>query len=278
MLDLIELEQLAAFARLGTLSRAAEALHLSQPTLTRSMRHIEEAFGASLFCRGKNRIELNETGRLAADYAQKLLFEAEKAVEAVRAFDRSQKTITVCSCAPAPLWSLLPSLAQKHPENTVSSQIAGTEEVLRAVQAGQCDIGILPAPCPDPALAARPYIREKLFVCACEGSELAREKAVAFAGLNGFNCLLRDQIGFWTDLCRQKMPASRFLIQTDEFEFNELVRSSTLLCFATDIATPKNQLPPGRVLLPVLDPEADVTYHLISQPKKRDLIDTISGL
>ena len=276
MLDLIELEQLAAFARLGTLSKAAETLHISQPTLTRSMRHIEEAFGVPLFCRGKNRIGLNETGRLAAKYAQKLLFEAEKAVQAVQAFDRSQKTIAVCSCAPAPLWTLLPSLAQKYPENTVSSQITGTDEVLRAVQAGQCDIGILPAPCPDPSLTDRPYIREKLFACACEGSGLAGEDAVSFARINGFNCLLRDQIGFWTGLCRQKMPASRFLIQTDEFEFMELVRSSTLLCFATDIASTQNALPPGRVLLPVLDPEADVTYHLICQPKKKALIETAS--
>ena len=95
MLNLAELEQFVAFAELGTLSRVAEHLHISQPTITRTMRHVEEAFGASLFQRGKNRIELNETGKLAAEYARKLLFEAEKATHAVQAFEQNLRTLTV---------------------------------------------------------------------------------------------------------------------------------------------------------------------------------------
>ncbi len=53
MLNLCELEQLCAFARYGTLSKAAEELHISQPTLTRSMQHLEEEFGVALFVHGK---------------------------------------------------------------------------------------------------------------------------------------------------------------------------------------------------------------------------------
>ena len=101
MLDLYELEQLAAFGEYGTLSLAAERLHISQPTITRNMRHLEDEFGAPLFNRTKNRIELNATGKLAVEYARKLLLEAEQAVKQVRAFDQRQRTIIVRSCAPA---------------------------------------------------------------------------------------------------------------------------------------------------------------------------------
>ena len=62
MIDLEELSQLTMFAREGTLSKAAEKLHISQPTLSRTMQNLEEVFGVPLFVRGKNRIELNETG------------------------------------------------------------------------------------------------------------------------------------------------------------------------------------------------------------------------
>ena len=272
MLNLAELAQFVAFAELGTLSRAAEQLHISQPTITRTMRHVEDAFGVSLFQRGKNRIELNETGRLAAEYAQKLLFEAEKATQAVQAFDRSLRTISVHSCAPAPLWSLLPSLSQKYSENTVSSKITNIEAIIRDVLSGQCDIGILPFPCRNEELMDVPYIQERLSVCVPKDSGLAREAQTSFQQLNGFNCLLRDEIGFWTDLCREKMPASRFLIQTDEFEFQELVRTSSLLCFSTDLANPQNVIPPGRTALPITDPEANVEYHLICCPQKKVLI------
>ena len=54
MLDLLELEQLAAFAEYGTLSKAAQELHISQPTLTRTLKRLEEEFGVPLFVRGKN--------------------------------------------------------------------------------------------------------------------------------------------------------------------------------------------------------------------------------
>ena len=120
MLDLYELKQFAAFADLGTLSKVAEEFHLSTPSITRSMQNLEESFGVKLFLRGKNRIELNETGKAAVGYARKLLQEADRAVEQVRAFDLRQKTIVVRSCAPAPLWELLKKLNHTDPGKMIS--------------------------------------------------------------------------------------------------------------------------------------------------------------
>ena len=85
MLDLEALRYLVAFADLGTLSRVAEAFHISTPSVTRSMQHLEEQFASPLFVRGKNRIELNETGQVAVEAARKLLQAAEQTVEQVRA-------------------------------------------------------------------------------------------------------------------------------------------------------------------------------------------------
>lgn len=62
MLNLEELEQLVAFKELGTLSKVAEQFLISTPSLSRSMQHVEEAFGVTLFDRSANRISLNETG------------------------------------------------------------------------------------------------------------------------------------------------------------------------------------------------------------------------
>ena len=144
MLDLYELEQFAAFAELGTLSRVAEKFHISTPSVTRSMQHLEESFGVQLFSRGKNRIELSETGKMAAEYARKLLAEAEHTVQQVKDFDIRQKTIVVKSCAPAPLWELLRKLNTEQPDRMISSAICQNEEVLASVREGSCDMGILP--------------------------------------------------------------------------------------------------------------------------------------
>lgn len=76
-MEMFLLEQFVAFAKNGTLTKAAEELHISQPALSRSMKKIEEELGVSLFERHGNRIELNETGKVAAEYAQRVL-EAER--------------------------------------------------------------------------------------------------------------------------------------------------------------------------------------------------------
>ena len=49
MMELYLLEQLIAFSRQGTLSGAAEKLHISQPALSQSMKKLEESLGVSLF-------------------------------------------------------------------------------------------------------------------------------------------------------------------------------------------------------------------------------------
>lgn len=260
MLDLNELQQLVAFADLGTLSKVAEAEHISTPSITRSMKHVEESFGVPLFTRGKNKIELNETGQLAVTHARKLLQEAEQTVQQVRAFDQRRHTVVVKSCAPAPLWELLPRLTFDQPDRMVSSAICQNDEVLSAWQDGSCDLAILPFP----IAGAKSFMKENLFVCVPHDHELAKQKTLTFAEINGFNFLLRTQLGFWDTLCREKMPASKFLVQTDTAVFNELVKASSLPCFTTDYTNQQGCFP-ERVNLPLTDAEAHVTFYLASR-------------
>ena len=275
MLNLPELKQFVTYAECGTLSAAAEILHISQPTLTRTMKHVEDSFGVPLFHRGKNRIELTETGRLAVEQSRYLLAEAAKAVQEVQSFEQSLHTIIVHSCAPAPLWTLLPDLSRRFPENTITSQLSDIPDIIQNVRNQKADIGILPGAIQDselcPELLCVPYVKENLFVCVPESHALADSDSLTFSQLNGFNCLLRDHIGFWTNLVKEHMPASRFLVQTDEFEFEELVRSSTLLCFATDLAGGDSPLP-GRQIIPLTDEAAHVSYHLICGPENRHFL------
>lgn len=146
MVDLYQLRQLTAFADLGTLNRVAEEFHISTPSVTRSMQQLEEDFGVPLFIRGKNKIELNETGKLAVEHARLLLQEAEQSVQQVRAFHQRQHTIVVKSCAPAPLWELLRKLSGAQPGKIVESAICQNEEVLTAWETGACDMAVLPFP------------------------------------------------------------------------------------------------------------------------------------
>ena len=60
MINIQHLEQLITVAKEGTLSRAAEVLLISQPSLTRNMRQLEDDLGVQLFQRSKNKLSLTE--------------------------------------------------------------------------------------------------------------------------------------------------------------------------------------------------------------------------
>lgn len=64
-------------AREGTISGAAAALHISQPSLSRQMQELERELGSTLFVRGKRRIELTEAG-------MRLRARAEEIVQRIR--------------------------------------------------------------------------------------------------------------------------------------------------------------------------------------------------
>lgn len=262
MLDLNELEQLITFADTGTLSMAAEKLHISQPTITRTMQRLEEVFGVSLFERGKNKIMLNDTGIKAVEQARQLLSAADNALKTVRAFDESLHTITISSCAPAPLWYVLPVLSSAYPDMTIASSIKSVPAICEDLDCGSCQLAILPH---DPQYSHYtniPFLEENLSVCVPASHNLAKKSSVTFSELNGFNFLLNSEIGFWDEMCRIRMPASRFLVQTDQFEFEELVRESSLPCFTTNLAKDSQNLLADRIKIPVTDAEANVTYYL----------------
>ena len=261
MIELYELEQLLAFAQYGTLSKAAEKMNLSQPSLTRTMQHIEDEFRVSLFLRSKNRIELNENGKLAVDYTKKVFDDMRDMMEQVRAHDRSQRTITVASYTPAPLWDIPRIFSDYFPELTVSTEIKNWEQIRLGLKEGIYQFAFLPEMLDSPDYISFPAMKEHLYFAFAPDHALAQEKELYFKDADGFNFLLRSDIGFWDLLCRKKMPSSRFLIQTEGIVFTELIKSTSLPCFTSDLVMERAGID-NRISIPILDDEATQTYYL----------------
>lgn len=102
MIEMYLLEQLVAVAKHKTLLAAADALHITQPALTRSMKKLEQLFGFALFDHHANRIEINENGLLASEYAKRILQLEQEMIDQVTHLEQSKHTIFLESCAPAP--------------------------------------------------------------------------------------------------------------------------------------------------------------------------------
>ena len=75
--------------------------------------------------------------------------------------------------------------------------------------------------------------------------------------------LLYSSIGFWHKIHDAKMPHSCFLVQDERFAFDELVRSSVLPSFISDEIIKQHRKPANRIVIPILDAEATVTYYSV---------------
>lgn len=268
MFELYQLEQLLAVAACGTLSNAAEQLHISQPALSRSMQRLEAELQVSLFTRQKNKIELNENGRMAVDYARKIMEQSQDMISRIQAFDRSQRTILFGSCAPAPLWEIPALLSDLYPEMTISSEIRENDVLLQGLRDDVYQLIVLPFPVDEPGMICAKYGEEHLFFSLPPAHPLSGSKALYMKDLNGETMLLRNRLGFWRELTVRKMPDTRFLEQED-VAFDELVKFSALPSFATDVVLNREGNHVNRVNIPILDEEANVSYYCLCKPGGR---------
>lgn len=269
MLELYQLTQLIAIAECGTMSGAAGQLHLSQPALSRSMQKLEEELQVTLFDRKKNKIALNQNGELAVQQARRVVQQARDLVEQVRALDRSRHTISIGSCAPAPLWRLVPLVSQLYPEMTVSSEMKDTDVLLEELKSGAYQFIVLPFEWGGPEYCCFPFEKEKLYFSLPPAHPLSGAQGLYFKDIDGESILLFSQIGFWRDVCRNKMPLTHALVQTEQEDFQALVQASALPCFVSDLSMRWMGKPEKRVVIPVLDPEASAVYHFVCRKEEK---------
>ena len=258
-----QLRQLDAIARCGTFSAAAEELHTSQPSVSRSMRALERELGCDLFDRTRNRAQLNEAGRLALDHARAILAERQRMQNAFDELVRKRRTLRVASVAPAPVWHLTERVVERFPGTILTSDLAADErDVERALFDRSADLAITRRPIDLPNVACAPLMAENLFVYAPEDDDLAQRASVSFADLDGRTFLMSSDTGFWGDVVKAAMPSAQFIEQQDGNVLRQLLRTSQLLGFVTDVAHPENRADEGRARIPIQDAEAHATFYL----------------
>lgn len=261
MFEFIQLEQLLAIDKYKTLSKAAEELLISQPALSRSMQRLEEELQVTLFTRQKNKITFNENGKLALEYARKIVNSSLEMKEHLQAFDKSNHTISIGSCAPAPIWNLTPEVSRLFPDMKIQSDMKSLDELVDGLINNKYQIIITTDEMNLPDIISRKYCEEHLYISLPPAHPLAGHKSLTLNDLNGQSILILSKIGFWYDICKAKMPDSLFLVQEELSALDELRKSSALPSFATDL-TNKSSSHDNRILIPLTDPEVNVTFWL----------------
>ena len=231
------LEELVAFKKYGTLSATAEHLLITQPSVTRGMKKLEQELGVTLFNRSANKIELTATGNLAAQEAEKLLKSQEVFIEKVINFDKSQQSIKLGSVAPGPLLFIQSEYDQNKFEQklTFNHQLVTPEDVTSDLLTYKEQIVFSHQEIQTKEIESLYLGSEQLSVRIDKFNPLSQQKSVSFADLAGVSFLVAQDIGPWKNICETYIPKAKFLYQDDLNSLDELTRYSNFPVFRSNL-------------------------------------------
>lgn len=179
-LTLDQLRYLVALAEEGSFTRAAERVYLTQPALSVQIRKLEEALGTRLFDRRKG--TLTEAGRVAVAQARRVLEEVERLRLLVQGeeacFQGPFRLGVIPTLAPYLLPRLLPELKARYPRLSLSVREELTPGIVRGLEEGSLDAGLVGTEERHPGLGAEPLFAEAFWAYVAPGHPLFEREAV----------------------------------------------------------------------------------------------------
>jgi LysR family transcriptional regulator, hydrogen peroxide-inducible genes activator len=165
-MELRQLQYVLQIAAEKNFSRAAEKLHIAQPSLSQQLSKLEKEIGVLLFRRSTNSVELTHAGAVFVERAQMILDMANQLVKEMDDISHMRKgkltvgSLPITGAHVLPL--VLPTFRELYPEIEVSLVEDTTARLEALTASGQTDISLLSLPIADPNLAYEPVIEEEI--------------------------------------------------------------------------------------------------------------------
>lgn len=205
-MTLTELRYVLAVAREKHFGRAADACHVSQPTLSVAIKKLEEELGVTLFERGGGgELGITPAGERVAEQAARI-FELVDGIRDLAAETKDDlqgplKLGAIYTIAPYLLPELIPRLHERAPHMPLLLEENYTRALTEKLRKGELDAMIIATPVEDPGLLALPLYEEPFVVAVPASHPWKKKKTIESAELEQENMLLlgsghcfRDQV------------------------------------------------------------------------------------
>ena len=193
-MTLTELKYIVAVAREKHFGRAAEACFVSQPTLSVSIKKLEEELDVKLFERSANEVAVTALGEEIIRQAQSVLEQAANIKEiAKRGKDPLAgplKLGVIYTIGPYLLPSLVRQAISKTPQMPLMLQEHFTVKLLEMLRTGEIDCAIMAEPFPDSGLAIAPLYDEPFMAAVPSNHPLAQQTSITAQALKSETMLL----------------------------------------------------------------------------------------
>lgn len=153
-------------AQTQSFTKAADALEITQPAVSKGVRELESQLDTVLFDRRAKQVKLTEAGELLFQYGQSLLAIEKEAEEALYSFnDLKRGSLTIgASTTVASYWlpPLISAFRSKYPGIDIRLSGANTEQISRRLLACEIDVAVVEGEVKDPRLESRPWREEEM--------------------------------------------------------------------------------------------------------------------
>jgi len=193
------LRQLATFhtlARLGSVSRTAEEMHLSQPAISLQLGNLEDSAGTPLLSRSARGVKLTDAGEVLAGYAERILTlwrEAGEAMSAQCGQVAGTLRIGAVTTAEYLLPQLLLDFVQLHPQVNVKLQVGNRAEIVGHLGLQEVDLAIMGRPPIELKTSSAIFARHPMAFVAAPSHPLMAGRSLTPSDLKDANLLVRER-------------------------------------------------------------------------------------
>ena len=196
-MDLRRLEIFVKVAELGSFSRAAQALSLTQPTVSEHVRALEDELGVQLLDRLGRGAATTRAGHLLLGYAQRLLTLSREARQAIDQFQGRLSGELIIGGSTIPGEYVLPALIgqfkAKQAEISIVLLIGDSRQVTEWVEDGRVELGMVGARPGQRILEARELMADELVVVVPAEHAWARRQTVTLAEVQAEPMVVRER-------------------------------------------------------------------------------------
>lgn len=196
-LNLHHLRIFASVAEHGGFSRAAAALRISQPAVSKSVAELEQQLGAMLFDRTGRTTTLTDAGTILFTRARELFAVEQSAEEELRTLKGLEGGMLRIAASTTVVNYMLPAYLARfrdaHPRVTLRVASANTRDVARAMLGRRVDVALVEGPVEHDRLETLPWRKDELVVIAPPFHALAGRRRLSLADLGDASFIVRER-------------------------------------------------------------------------------------
>lgn len=274
-MDMTQLQYFKIIAETGSLTKAAERLHISQPAMSAMLKKFEEELRVELFDRGPNRIHLNPIGEIALVHVNTILRDVEQMKADLLSAAKQNLTLSIAFCDPGIRWFCVPRFSLAYPEVQVKDELYEGEEVPRLLTERVYDLVVTPEPVSDRLIQSVPFLPDRVYLSVPAESRLSEYKRISLSDIPA-QPLLYPQIGgyFLTQIERiiaeNGLPIT--LIKNSYNITQHMVRTTNFLATVSALSVDLRNDRTHRKLVQMNDPELNVTFFISFLKSNREKI------